>query len=203
MRICASMTYFQFGPRHVQQWQSSCRYWRKLLREVKHEARSELSISKGDWSKRGEASTNVLDTSALGQPPACMHTIPRINIKDITLEQFLNDYEAPKKPVIIQGLLDDWTAHEQWKPEKLLQRMPDAALKVGADDDGYPVRMKLKHYLMYITDKEHGELDDSPLYIFDGTFSHKKGAKNLSGVRVSLAVCYRMQFMTLNCAHIL
>jgi histone arginine demethylase JMJD6 len=133
-----------------------------------------------------------------------MHTIPRIHIKDITLEQFLNDYEAPKKPVIIQGLLDDWPAQDQWQPEKLLQRMPDAALKVGADDDGYPVRMKLKHYLMYITDKDHGELDDSPLYIFDGTFSDKKGSKTLSTVRFFVppafgrppsAYCGKMNFM--------
>lgn len=159
------------------------RYWRKVLQDVKHEARSELSISKGDWSRRKEASTNVLDTSPLEQPPACMHTIPRIHINSVTLEQFLNDYEAPKKPVIIQGLLDDWPAREQWKPEKLLQRMPDAALKVGADDEGYPVRMKLKHYFMYITDKDHGELDDSPMYIFDGTFSDKKGSNSLSKVR--------------------
>lgn len=124
----------------------------------------------------------MLDASALEQPPACMHTIPRIHINDVTLKQFLNDYEAPKKPVIIQGLLDDWPAQTQWQPERLLQYMPDAALKVGADDDGYPVRMKLKHYLMYITDKEHGELDDSPLYIFDGTFTDKKGSKSLTMV---------------------
>ena len=130
----------------------------------------------------------MLDTSALQQPPASMHTIPRIHIDEISLEQFLNDYEAPKKPVIIQGLLDDWPAHDLWQPQKLLQRMPDAALKVGADDEGYPVRMKLKHYLMYVSDKDHGALDDSPLYIFDGTFSDKKGSNSLS--KVSSAILY-------------
>ena len=124
----------------------------------------------------------MLDTSALEQRPACMHTIPRIHIDEISPEQFRNDYEAPKRPVIIQGMLDDWPARDQWLPEKLLQRMPDAALKVGADDDGYPVRMKLKHYLMYVLDNENGVLDDSPLYIFDGTFSDKKGSNSLSKV---------------------
>jgi hypothetical protein len=164
----------------------TCRYWQKIVRDVKHEARSELSISKGDWSRRGEAGSNVLSTAALAKPPACDHTIPRVHIKDLTVEEFVRKFEAPKKPVIIQGLLDDWPARDKWLPEKLLQRIPDAELKVGADDDGYPVRMKLKHYLMYITDSEHGEKDDSPLYIFDGTFSEKKGSSGLSQVRSKL-----------------
>lgn len=83
----------------------------------------------------------------------------------------------PKRPVIIQGLIDDWPAGDHWRPEALLKRIPDVRLKVGADDEGYPVRMKLKHYLMYVMHPQHGGMDDSPLYIFDGTFcdSHRAG----------------------------
>ena len=108
--------------------------------------------------------------------------MPRVHARDITLEAFIEQYEAPKRPVIIQGLIDDWPAHERWRPEALLQRIPDVRLKVGADDDGYPVRMKLKHYLMYVVHQEHGQMDDSPLYVFDGTFCDSHRAHTLGQV---------------------
>lgn len=55
-------------------------------------------------------------------------------------------------------------------------------MQVGADDEGYAVRMKLKHYLLYISDPVHSR-DDSPMYIFDGTFAERKASKGLSQVR--------------------
>ncbi len=51
--------------------------------------------------------------------------------------------------------------------------------QVGSDDDGYAVRMKLKHYLAYVHDREHAPADDSPLYIFDGTFADRRGSRGM------------------------
>lgn len=109
------------------------------------------------------------------------YLVPRVHASTLTAEQFICEYEIPRKPVIIEGLLDDWPAHRKWKPEALLQRFSDTHFKVGTDDEGYPVRMKLKHYLLYITDETHSQ-DDSPLYIFDGTFSDRKCAPELKQV---------------------
>ena len=53
-------------------------------------------------------------------------------------------------------------------------------LQVGADDDGYAVRLKLKHFLGYLEDPNHMQ-DDSPMYIFDGTFGDRDGSKKLCG----------------------
>ena len=55
-----------------------------------------------------------------------------------------------------------------------------AVLQVGADDDGYAVRLKLKHFLGYLQDANHMQ-DDSPMYIFDGTFGDRDGSKDLLG----------------------
>ena len=44
--------------------------------------------------------------------------------------------------------------------------------QVGSDDDGYAVRLKLKHFAHYLTSAVHSR-DDSPLYIFDGTFADR------------------------------
>ncbi len=53
--------------------------------------------------------------------------------------------------------------------------------QVGSDDDGYSVRMKLKHFLRYLGDASHAPADDSPLYIFDGTFAERPGSAALRG----------------------
>jgi len=53
------------------------------------------------------------------------------------------------------------------------------ARQVGSDDDGYAVRMHLRHYLRYAADPAHGAGDDSPLYIFDGTFAERSGSRGL------------------------
>lgn len=152
------------------------------MRDVKHDARSELSVSGGDWSKNGFARSELLSTDVLDKEPASLHTVPRVHARDLTLEAFIEQFEAPKLPVIIHGLIEDWPAHERWRPEALLRRIPDVRLKVGADDDGYPVRMKLKHYLMYVVHQQHGQIDDSPLYIFDGTFCDSHRADTLGQV---------------------
>ena len=51
--------------------------------------------------------------------------------------------------------------------------------QVGADDDGYAVRLKLKHFLGYLDDPVHQQ-DDSPMYIFDGTFGDRETSKDMS-----------------------
>ncbi len=52
------------------------------------------------------------------------------------------------------------------------------ALQVGSDDDGYAVRMRLRHYLRYCAEggPDGAASDDSPLYIFDGTFADRAGS---------------------------
>lgn len=50
--------------------------------------------------------------------------------------------------------------------------------QVGSDDDGYAVRMKFRHFLQYMHDAEQSK-DDSPLYIFDGSFAEKRGSKRM------------------------
>lgn len=52
---------------------------------------------------------------------------------------------------------------------------------MGSDDDGYSVRLKFKHFLRYLKDPAHAPADDSPLYIFDGTFADRTGSKGLRG----------------------
>jgi histone arginine demethylase JMJD6 len=49
-------------------------------------------------------------------------------------------------------------------------------LQVGSDDDGYAVRLRFEHFLRYCAYPHHACSDDSPLYIFDGTFADRSGS---------------------------
>jgi histone arginine demethylase JMJD6 len=52
--------------------------------------------------------------------------------------------------------------------------------QVGSDDEGYPVRMRFDHFLHYcVIYPHHAPSDDSPLYIFDGTYGDRTTSKEL------------------------
>jgi len=70
-----------------------------------------------------------------------------------------------------------WPALENWTLASLASspHLRDRPLKCGEDDDGGTLRVKLKHFLQYLS----SNVDDSPLYIFDATFDEDKYAKRL------------------------
>ena len=108
-------------------------------------------------------------------PPPPGRSIDRIHIKDYSVERFNEQYGKPKKPVIIQGIVDQWPAAKEWYFQNLYDELRHRKFKCGEDDDGYAVKMKLKYFLRYM---EH-QRDDSPMYIFDSTFDEDKRAKTL------------------------
>ncbi|KAL3823176.1 hypothetical protein ACHAXA_010060 [Cyclostephanos tholiformis] len=70
-----------------------------------------------------------------------------------------------------------WPAMRNWSIPSLLTDplLSGVKFKVGEDDDGNTVRMRLRHFLRYL----HDNRDDSPLYIFDATFDECKRARRL------------------------
>ena len=159
------------------------RFFEQIVIEAKHEARSELSISRGDWTRQGAAAADLTGTNCIESLDQ-EYIVPRVHASQLTPEQFVTKYEKPKQPVIIEGLLEEWPARSAWLPAELLKRFPDTRFKVGSDDEGYPVRMKLKHYFMMVLHQQHSQ-DDSPLYIFDGNFADAKYASGLAKVRAN------------------
>jgi histone arginine demethylase JMJD6 len=59
--------------------------------------------------------------------------------------------------------------------------IPPFPFQVGADDDGYAVRLPFDRFMHYATSTEHGASDDSPLYIFDGSFAERSGSRGMLG----------------------
>jgi hypothetical protein len=54
----------------------------------------------------------------------------------LTREQFRSRYYADNRPVLLEGLVDDWPALRRWSPRYLRDTVPDALIEVMADRAG-------------------------------------------------------------------
>ena len=63
------------------------------------------------------------------------HTPPHVHAlgraQDLTPEAFVEQFERPRLPVVINGLLGAWGAQEAWTPEALLRRFGEHKFKVA------------------------------------------------------------------------
>jgi histone arginine demethylase JMJD6 len=132
----------------------------KLIDDAKDRARGDLDLK--DWTKQGWA----YDKDCCKEPKP-MGTMPYEDARKLSVEQFIEKYEAPNVPVMLTHVADDWDAVKgAWLPGKLLEKYQDRRFKCGEDDDGFPVKMELKQFLRYMANQR----DDSPLYVFDSMY---------------------------------
>ncbi|XP_019759354.1 bifunctional arginine demethylase and lysyl-hydroxylase PSR [Dendroctonus ponderosae] len=147
----------------------------RRIREVKKKARPELNTNEL-WSQQNYADCferfhNFSDNC------------PRIDQTRYTEAQFISEYEAPNKPVVLSGSQIGWKATCKWTLEKLAKKYRNQKFKCGEDNEGYSVKMKMKYYIDYMLKTD----DDSPLYIFDSNFGeHRRRRKLLEDYEVPL-----------------
>ncbi|XP_066978262.1 bifunctional arginine demethylase and lysyl-hydroxylase JMJD6 [Macrobrachium rosenbergii] len=142
---------------------------RKRVREAKKKARPELCIEKGAWTRLDYK--NKFDCNVKGFKDGA----ERIHVNDVSPEEFIERYEKLYKPVVIEGITDNWKARYKWTLERLAKKYRNQKFKCGEDNEGYSVKMKMKYYVEYT---KHTE-DDSPLYIFDSNFGEHIRRKKL------------------------
>jgi LPS sulfotransferase NodH len=56
----------------------------------------------------------------------------------LSRQEFLESYYVANRPVVIQGLLDDWPVRDLWTPSYLKQRAGDAIVEIMAGRDADP-----------------------------------------------------------------
>eukprot|EP00941_MAST-03F_sp_MAST-3F-sp1_P003649 g3649.t1 len=143
------------------------RTWETVMAKAKRAARSELKTPESweslCYSEKDEVCNRSTDI------------VLRVDGKDMSQERFIREFEGPGRPVIIDSLTKDWPAQKEWTFENLRKNFGECKLKCGEDDDGKAVRVKTKYFLDYLPKNK----DDSPLYIFDGTFGDDKKARKL------------------------
>ncbi|CAF1301882.1 unnamed protein product [Adineta steineri] len=138
----------------------------KRISNVRLKARSELKLD--EWQQHNY----YYDKNLIG---CTKDQLERIDARNTTREEFIEKYERPGKPVIIQHLIDDWPAFDKWTIEKLGKKYRNQRFKVGEDDDGKSVKLKMKYFLDYALNNR----DDSPLYLFESSFGEHQKKKRL------------------------
>jgi histone arginine demethylase JMJD6 len=134
-------------------------------KQARRESRYERRIAKAkrkEYPRRAPeqwTAQRCADRGACASLEGIVDTLPRISADTTSLESFRERFERPGLPVMITGATDAWPAASKWTFEKLRAEYGSERMKVGEDDDGYPVWVKLKHYLRYLAETR----DDSPL----------------------------------------
>lgn len=102
--------------------------------------------------------------------------IDRIHCSNMTPSEFVHYFEEPSIPVIISGIpeREQWGAVDNWTFDNL-HNFDDRYFKVGEDDDGYKVKVRMKYFLKYMKKNS----DDSPLYVFDSNYDNDSVSKKL------------------------
>lgn len=127
--------------------------------------------SADDWRREAYAFSSLIDEllASVADDGA------RIDVAETSCEEFVREWEGPRRPVVLRGLAADWAAGERWTLGRLLREYGEQRFKVGEDDDAYAVFVKLKHYMRYLATTR----DDSPLYVFDSSFAEREGTRAL------------------------
>ena len=131
---------------------------------------SELSLASPGSSTAATPSpfpcTPSHSSSYLQQPFPVSASIDHIHCNELSAQRFIEQYEAPYIPCMIQGLTADWNMAHYTVQSLAHAPYASSLFKCGEDDDGYSIKMKLRHFLAY----QAAQQDDSPLYIFDSAF---------------------------------
>ncbi len=113
-----------------------------------------------DWHKYNYFKTFDLSVDSLPD------NIDRVDAAVCSAEEFVEKYERPYKPCILTNTQTGWVAKEKWSLERLEKKFRNKMFKVGEDDEGYSVKLKMKYYRRYVEENR----DDSPLYLFESSF---------------------------------
>jgi hypothetical protein len=94
-------------------------------------------------------------------------TVDRVPVKDMTVERFLENYEHPNRPVVVEGAATSWKAFEKWQdPAYCQQHGNGRTFRATSGTANLPADFTLPAYYSYC---QSPNLEEAPLYHFDRT----------------------------------
>jgi len=130
------------------------------VRRCKRLERTDLKTS--EWGKFGYASrSDILERPI--EYDAQTLPILRVPKEKATPQWFYEHVASRNLPAIIEGGCAHWEAMHRWNFETLEDRFRHLYFKVGEDDKGKKIKMKMKYFLDYM----RHQTDDNPLYLFE------------------------------------
>lgn len=108
-------------------------------------------------------------------PSVFEDTIERVNVNEISVDDFIERYEKGSRPCILTGVTESWQGNTEWQLKRLVERFADSRFKIGESNSGRRLKVTLKEYIEYAIYNR----DDSPLYLFESNIEHHRQMKDI------------------------
>ena len=90
------------------------------------------------------------------------------DIKELSYEQFIKQYEIPNKPVVITGLVTQWKAYQVWDYNYFQKFYSKQIFRATSGTSSESAAFTMSQYETYAHSTSHEEV---PLYLFDRNFA--------------------------------
>ena len=94
--------------------------------------------------------------------------IERVKAEDMSVEQFVHNFEIPNRPVVIQNAVKGWSAFEQWTDDYLVSVCKDSQFRATSATAALSASFTMSSYFQYASQTQGEEV---PLYLFERDFA--------------------------------
>ena len=99
--------------------------------------------------------------------------VPRVARSDLSVDQFLSLYESKNRPVIITGIVTEWSAYKKWGNwEYLEEKSGNKTFRATSATASLAAQFTLSQYRKYCESAK----EEAPLYFFDRDFLKSIGS---------------------------
>jgi hypothetical protein len=93
--------------------------------------------------------------------------VPRVEASQLSIQQFIEQYEKPNTPVIITHAVDDWKALSAWNEEYFITESNNQLLRATSASAIMPSYWTMENYYSYAKQVK----EEAPLYLFERSFA--------------------------------